>query len=154
MFTYLLLRELQNYNSLLNNQWQENVGSHQKKISLVQEQMRSPSKTVGGAKSRIKSNPTPTRDTWRAQTKPCVHQDPDTPRDGARPVFESPAVVRVSSGLLQGQGPCVQLLGSHSLWHKPSWRRSPLYHQRAAKQTIHKLQNNYTKDILALLRKF
>ena len=40
--------ELQNYNSLLNNNWQENVGSHQKRYPNVQRQMRSPSKTVGG----------------------------------------------------------------------------------------------------------
>ena len=31
MWTLLLLRELQNYNSLLNNYQQENVESHQKK---------------------------------------------------------------------------------------------------------------------------
>ena len=42
--------------------------------------MRNPRKMVGGAKLHVDSNPTPTRDTWRAQTKPCVHQDPRTPQ--------------------------------------------------------------------------
>ena len=41
-----LLRELQNYNSLLNDHQEKNVGSHQNKISHVQGQ-RSPSKMVG-----------------------------------------------------------------------------------------------------------
>ena len=45
---HLLLQELQNYNLLLNNHRQENVGSHQKKIPHVQEQSRSPNKTVEG----------------------------------------------------------------------------------------------------------
>ena len=71
--------ELQNYNSLLNNLQQEDVGSHQKNISHFQGQRRSPSKTVGGAKSHLESNPIPTRDAQRAQTKPCVHQDPEIP---------------------------------------------------------------------------
>ena len=49
-----------------------------KKTSHVQRQRRSPSKMVGGAKSCLESNPIPARDTWRAKTKPCVHQDPET----------------------------------------------------------------------------
>ena len=63
-----LLRKLQNYNSLLNNCWLEKVGSHQKKIPHIQGQSRSPSKTVGGAKSHLESNHIPNRDSWRAQT--------------------------------------------------------------------------------------
>ena len=46
-----LLRELQNYNSQLNNHRQENVEFHQKKIPHDQGRRRSPSKMVGGAKS-------------------------------------------------------------------------------------------------------
>ena len=38
-------------------------------------------------------------------------------------VWVSPEEVRVSSGLLQGQGLWVQ---ETWVWHKPSWRRSPL----------------------------
>ena len=75
-----LLWELQNYTELLNNHWQENVGSHQKKIQHVQGQSRSSSKMVGGVKSRLESNPIRTRDTRRAQIKPFVYQDPETPQ--------------------------------------------------------------------------
>ena len=39
-----------------------------KKIPHAQEQMRSPSKTVGGAISHLESNPILARDTQRAQT--------------------------------------------------------------------------------------
>ena len=74
-----LLQELQNYSSLLNNHQQENAGSHQKKISHIRGQ-RSHSKMVGGAKSHLESNPIPVRDAQRVQTKPCVHQDPETPQ--------------------------------------------------------------------------
>ena len=56
-----LLRELQDYSSLLNSRPQEKVGSHQKKTPHIQGQRRSPSKTVGEAKSRLESNPIPTR---------------------------------------------------------------------------------------------
>ena len=48
-----------------------------KEIPHVQEQRRS-TKMVGGAKLHLKSNPITTRDTWRAETKPHVHQDPGT----------------------------------------------------------------------------
>ena len=73
MRTHLLLRELHNYDSLLNNHQLENVGYYQKKIRHTQRQRRSPSKMVGGVKSHLDSNPIPTGDTQRAQTKPCVH---------------------------------------------------------------------------------
>ena len=72
MCAHLLVRELQNYNSLLNNHQQENVGSHQKKIPHVQGHRRSLSKIVGGVKSHLESNPLPARDAWRAQTN-LVH---------------------------------------------------------------------------------
>ena len=74
-----LLQELQNYSSLLNNHQQENAGSHQKKISQIRGQ-RSHSKTVGGAKSHLESNPIPARDAQRVQKNPCAHQDPETPQ--------------------------------------------------------------------------
>ena len=58
--------------------------------------------------------------------KPCAQQEPETPQTEPElylSVFESPAEVRVSSGLLQGQGLWVQQTWA---WHKFSWRRSPL----------------------------
>ena len=75
MCTHLLLRELQNYNSLLNNHQQKNVGSHQKKIPHIQGQRRSPNKMLGGLKLCLESNPIPTRDAQRAQTKPYTYQE-------------------------------------------------------------------------------
>ena len=116
MYTHLLLRELQNYNLLLNNHRQENDGSHQKRIPHVQGQRRSPNKMVGGAKSCLESNPIPTRDTWRAQTKPCVHQRPhrdptETEANLPLHVWVSPVEAQVSSALPQGQG----------LWLQQTW---------------------------------
>ena len=111
MCTHLLLRELQNYNSLLNNHGQENVGSHQKKIAHIQGQRRSPSKMLGVVKSPLESNPIPTRDTWRAQTNLVCTRTQRPHRNWA-----SPVEVRVSSGLLQGQGFWVQQTW---VWHNP-----------------------------------
>ena len=102
-----LRQDLQNYDSLMNNRRLENV-SHQKKISHIQGQRRSPSKTVGGVKSHLESNPLPTRDAQRVQTK-LVHTrtqekgaetpqvtDPDLPMS----VLESLAEAWIDSGLL------------------------------------------------------
>ena len=44
-------------------------------------------------------------DSWRAQRKPCVHQDPETPlKMRQNCVWTFPVEVQVSSGLPQGQG--------------------------------------------------
>ena len=45
-------------------------------------------------------------------------------------VWVSPEEVEVSTGLLWGQGLWVQ---QSWVWHKPSWRRSPLTHDRVAR---------------------
>ena len=96
MCTHLLLQELQNYNLLLNSHRQESVGSHQKKITHIQGQRRSPGNMVGGAEACLEWDPIPARDTLRAQT--ClVHQDPgerssDPPRDWPRLASECPGV--------------------------------------------------------------
>ena len=68
------------------------------------------SKTVRGVKSCLESNPIPSRDSG-SSNKPCAHQDPETPqRLRQNCVFwVSPAVGRVSSGLLQG------------LWVQQTW---------------------------------
>ena len=74
-------------------------------ILHAQEQRRSPSKMVGGAKSGLESNPIPTRDTQRVQTN-LVHTRTQRLRQNC--VWVSPEEVWVSSGLLQGQGLWVQ----------------------------------------------
>ena len=63
---------------------------------------------LGGAKLHLESRLTPTRDAQRAETTPCVHQDPETTQRLSQTVFESPMEVPVSSGLPQGQGLGVQ----------------------------------------------
>ena len=71
-----------------------------------------PPETLGGLKQNLVHTRTP---------KPH--------RDWGRPAFSvwmSPVEVLVSSGLPQGQGLWVQKPGSHSVWHKSSWRRLPL----------------------------
>ena len=56
--------------------------------------------------------------------KPCAHQDPEPPQTlGQNCVWVSPMEVQVNRGLPQGQGLWVQ---QTCVWHKPSWRRSPL----------------------------
>ena len=42
---------------------------------------------VEGVKLHLESNPIPTRDAQRAQTNPCMHQDPETPQE-TKPDFE------------------------------------------------------------------
>ena len=124
MGTYPILRELQNYNSLLTSCWQENVGSHQKQIPHVQGQRRSPNKMVGGAKSwlRIKCH-TCQRHSEGSNKTLCAPWDPtETDPDLPLSTWVSPAEVPVSSGL-QRQGLWVQQTW---VWHKLAWRRSPL----------------------------
>ena len=98
--TPLFLWELQNHNSLLNNHWQENVGFHQKKIPHIQEQRRNLSKTIGGVKMHLESNPLPTRDAQRAKTNLVCTRTQRLHRDWARTVWVSPEEVWGSSGLL------------------------------------------------------
>ena len=130
MCVHLLLRELQNYNSLLNNHRQENVGSHQRKTCHIEVQRRSPSKTVGGAKSHLESHPSPPGMLRRAQMKPCVHQHPETPQRQNQTclwVLECLLWRHGSAMSCCGdRGPDCSRPGSHSVWHKPCWRRSPL----------------------------
>ena len=79
MCTHLLLWELQNYNSLLNNSRLETVGSNQIKIFHIQGPRRNPSKMAGGAKSCLESNPLPARHS-KGSIKPCATQDPESPQ--------------------------------------------------------------------------
>ena len=78
---------------------------------------------VGGVKSHLESNPIPTRNTQRAQTNLCCTRT-------QRPYeTETELCLSISCG-----GTCQQWtaagawpLGAEDLvWHKPSWKRSPL----------------------------
>ena len=70
--TYVLLREHQNQNWLLNNHGQENVRSHQKKYPTSKSKGETPTRS----QSCLKSNFRHARDTRRVETKHCAHQDP------------------------------------------------------------------------------
>ena len=131
MCTHLLLQELQNYNLLLNNHQQEKVGFSQKKTPHVQGQRRSPRKKIGGTKSCLESNPIPARDAQGAQTKPWLYQDQETPQRLSQTclwVFECYLLQRYGSAVAwhRDRVSGCSRPGSHNLWHKPSWRRSPL----------------------------
>ena len=77
----------------------------------------------------LESNPIPTRDTQRAQMK--LHTRTQRPHtDRARPAFECLSISCRGTGQ---QGPAAGTgalaaadLGHASMWHKPSWRSSPL----------------------------
>ena len=120
-----------------------------KKIPYIQRQRKSPNKMVGGAKSSLESNPIPTRDTQRAQKKPCAHQDPETPTEiePNLPLSVECLLQRCRSAVAchRDRASGCSRPETHSMWHKPSWRRSPLTPRRATKQMIHKLQNTVKK---------
>ena len=69
--------------------------------------MEKPQQDGGGAKSHLESNPIPTRDDQRAQTKPFVQQE-TSQRLSQTYLLVSPVEEQVSSGLPQGQGLWVQ----------------------------------------------
>ena len=109
MCTHLLLWEHQNHKWLLRTtiyRWLLEP-TKKKKKPYVQGQRRSWNKMVRGVWSYIKSSLIPTRDPWRAHTKPCAHRDPAkgavTPtRNWARPAFEC---LRVSCRGMDQQWP-------------------------------------------------
>ena len=122
MCAHLLLRELQNYNSLLNNHWQENVASHQKKIPHVKGHRRSPSTMAGGVKLHLESNPIPAKDAWRNQTNLMCTRTQGPHRDWARTTFEcllwryetAVACCRIGGSGCSRAGYCISPLGGGS----------------------------------------
>ena len=127
---HLLLWELQNCNSLLNNHWQENVGPQQKKIPHVQGLRRSPNKMVGGAKSCLESNSYPPevlgglkQNLVHARTQRCHKRLSQT----CLCVNECLLWRHISAGSCCGdRSSGCSRPGRCSLWHKSSRRRSPL----------------------------
>ena len=99
---------------------------------------------VGTVKSHLETNSIPTRDTHRAQTKPCGHQDPGTPQ-------ETEPDLPISCGGTSQQGPAMET-GAPAAADLRGLLCEP--HHRATKQTNRKLENSYTKEVLALLQKF
>ena len=86
-----------------------------KKDTHIQGQRRSPNKTVGGVKWHLELNPTPTKEASRAQTKPCVHQNPGTPQEA-----EPDLPLSVCLLWRHGWAAC-PLLWGQVLWLKQTW---------------------------------
>ena len=115
------------------------------------------------AESHLKSNLRPARDAQWVQTKPCVHQERGKEavtltRDWARLAFEC---LNVSCGGTGQQWPekraralATADLGGTEYGISPLGGGCHQPHYTATKQTTHKLKNNYTKEVLALLHKF
>ena len=124
MYAHLLMWELQNYNLLLKSSIGEcwippkKDTPHPRAKEKPQQDGRR-----GKMSFRIKRH-TLQRSLEGSNKTLCARGDPtETEPDLPLNVWVSPVEVRVSSGLLQGQGLWVQQTW---VWHKCSWRRSPL----------------------------
>ena len=84
---------------------------------------------VGREKSHLESNPILARDAQRAETKPCVHQDPYSPQRLSQIYlweFECLPWRHWSAvDFCKDRGSGCSRPGLCNMWHKPSWRRSP-----------------------------
>ena len=134
-----------------------------KKIPCIQGQRINPSKTVRGVKLCLESNLRSARDTQRVQTKSCAHKNSGKRavtlrRDWIRPAFEC---LNVSCRGAGQQWPTTgtwalipadlgNVVNSISSLEEAAIK----CHHRATKQTTHKTENNYIKEVLALLQKF
>ena len=95
----------------------------EKKIPHIQGQRRRPREMIGRAKLHLESNPIPSRDGRRAHTH-LAHTKTQRPyRDWARTVFEC-LLWRYRSTVDCCR--CRLWMQQTWVWHKPSWRRSPL----------------------------
>ena len=78
----------------------------------------------------ISYSTTSSRDAQRAQIKPCVHEGAETPQrlsQSCRCVFECLLWSHKSAVVCRGdRGSGCSRPGTCSVWHKPSWRKSPL----------------------------
>ena len=108
-------------------------------------------------------------DSWRTQTKPCVHQDPgernnDPTRDWARLAC---VCLGVCGGGMSWQWPAagsgaltIAVLGGAACWHKSFWSRSPLPPLPLPKFGLrpiyregtqpHPSAENWTKDLVSM----
>ena len=127
-----------------------------KKRYLMSKTNKKPQQDGRKGKIKCRIKPIPVKDTGKTQTKPCVPRAQRPPIDIARPAFEC-LLQRHGSAVAcpRDRGSGCSRPGRHgSVWHKCSWKRLPLPHHKATKQTTHKLENNYIKEVLTLLWKF
>ena len=97
----------------------------------VQGQKRSPNKMAGEVKSRLQSNPKPTRHSEGSNKALSARGPRDPTRHWGRSAFEC---LSVSCGCTD-RGSGYSRPGRCGMWHKPFWRRQPLsplpYHSLA-----------------------
>ena len=126
-----------------------------KKIPHIQGQRRSLNKTVGGAKSHLESNPIPARDTRGAPTKPCVYQDSVTLQRLSQNCVDCLLwKYRSAVAYCRGRGSGCRNLDHTDCGISPLGGGHHEPYHTGIEQMTHKLQNNYTKEIIMLLRKF
>ena len=123
---HLLFREFQNYTrswTTINRRMLDPT----KIIPHIQGKRRSHSKMIGGAKLHLEPNPISARDAQSAQTKPFAHQTKQRLSQICLWVFKC-LLWRCGSAVAccRDRGSGCSRPGSHSMWHKPSWRKSPL----------------------------
>ena len=108
MCAHLLLQQLQNYNSLLNNHQQENVGSHQKKDTRHPRVKKKPQQDGRRDKIMFRIKPRTRERCWEGTNKTLCAPGPrghaETEPDLPLSVSVIPVEAQVSSGLPQGQG--------------------------------------------------
>ena len=136
MCTHLLLQELQNHNLILNNHPQDTVGSHEKKKKTnthprVKEKPQQDSRSVEIMLGIVNYKLALTKSiasNWT--TMAFAHQDPEAPQRLSQSClwgFECLLRRHESPVTCHGdRGSGCSRPGSHSLWQKPCWRRSPL----------------------------
>ena len=110
---------------------------------------------VGGAKSHLESNPISTSNAQRAQTESCVHQKPDTPQRLNQTAFECLSVSCRSMGqqwpAMGTRALAAANLGGSVCGVSPLGEGHHQPYHRATEQTTHKLENNYTSEVLELI---
>ena len=145
MCAHLLLLALQIYKTL-NKHRKENVGSHKKDTPHPRAKEK-PHQDGRRGEITFRIKPHTLQRCWRTQTKPCVHQDPETPQRLSQNCLQCLSVCCRGTGQ---HWPVSGALGTADLGHT-ACGISPLGggchkpHHKAAEQMNHKLQNNYTK---------
>ena len=114
MCAHLLLRELQNCNSLLKNHQQENIVSNQNDTPHPRAK-ENPQQDGRRGKITFRIKPHTTRDAQRAQTKPCVHQDPETPQRLSQTCLECLKCLKCLSVSCGGTGQQWPAMGTGAL---------------------------------------
>ena len=135
-----------NCNALLNNHQQEVPPENDTPCPRAKEKLQQDGRR-GEIALRIKPHTCQRSSEGSKKKKKICEPGPrdptETEPDLPLSVGVSPAEASVSSGLSQEQGSGCIRPGSYNITH-----------HKSIEQMTHKLQNNYTKEILSLLRKF